>query len=92
MIIVLAHFLSILLMVFPLLGVIILERVSYSPYSLVPKFYILSSEDIFNNPWSIYDKFGWEENWVKRILFVVAIFCVFGFIDLVLYYYRMSYP
>jgi hypothetical protein len=79
-------------MVFPLLGVIILERVSYSPYSLVPKFYILSSEDIFNNPWSIYDKFGWEENWVKSVLFVVTIFWGLGFIDLVVYYYWMSYP
>jgi hypothetical protein len=79
-------------MVFPLLGVIILERVSYSTYSLVPKFYILSYEDIFKNPWSIYDKFGWEENWVKSIIWVVVIFWALGFIDLLVYYYGMSYP
>jgi hypothetical protein len=59
---------------------------------LVPKFYILSSEDVFKNPWSIYDKFGWEEIWVKWVLLGIVIFLVFGFIDLIYYYDGMSYP
>jgi hypothetical protein len=49
MVIVSAHVLSIIVMVIPLIAIVLLERVSYAPFSLIPTYFILTKEDILRN-------------------------------------------
>jgi hypothetical protein len=49
MVIVSAHVLSIIVMVIPLIAIVLLERISYAPYSLIPTYFILTKEDVLKN-------------------------------------------
>ena len=92
MVIVGAHVVSIVVMVIPILAIILLERVSYAPFSLIPTYYILTKEDVLRNYWILPDKFSWEEQWVKTLVHTIILFWIQGFIDLIVYYYWMSFP
>jgi hypothetical protein len=63
-------------MVIPLILIVIMQRVSYAPFSLIPTYFILTKEDITSNFWVLPDKIGWEEKWVQIILYILIIFWV----------------
>ena len=92
MIIVSAHVLCILLLGMPLLAMLLLERVEYSPFSLIPEQFIITREDIVSNIWILPDKLLYEESWVKSTVGIVLVFWALGFLDLLVYYFFLSFP
>ena len=92
MVIVGAHLLSIIVMVIPIFMIILLQRVSYAPFSLIPSYYILTKEDVLRNFWILPVKLEHEVAWVQAVVQAILLFWGLGFIDLIVYYYWMSFP
>jgi hypothetical protein len=89
---VLAHFLTTIILIVPLFGFTLLERVMYSQFSLIPRQYLITMEDVYPNFWSLPMKLYIESEWIKCILVVIMIYWGYSIIDLVYYYISMEFP
>lgn len=65
MVTVIAHFVTTVVLIVPLFGFTLLDKVLYSPYSLIPGEYIITIEDVLQNYWVLPMKFYNESQWIK---------------------------
>lgn len=81
-----AHFVTTIVLILPLFGFTILEKILYSQYSLIPAEYLITLEDVKLNYWLLPIKLYNESSWIKNILILVAIYWIYSIIDLIYYY------
>jgi len=89
---VVAHIISIIILASPPLGIAMLYRISYSPYSLLPGQFLITSDDLFYNFFELPYKLYYEEVWMKHTVFGILCFWAYAILDLMYYYISMEIP
>jgi hypothetical protein len=89
---VVAHLLTTFILITPPLAFTLLERVLYSPFSLIPEQYIITQEDVTENYWQLPSKLYNEITQIKITLMLVGVYWSYSIIDLIYYYRSMEFP
>jgi hypothetical protein len=89
---VVAHLLTTFILITPTFAFTLLERVLYSPFSLIPEQYIITEEDVTENYWQLPIKLYNESTPIKIILMLVGVYWSYSMIDLIYYYISMEFP
>lgn len=89
---VVAHLLTTFLLITPAFAFTLMERILYSPFSLIPQQYIITQEDLLFNYWLLPVKLYNESTPIKIILMLVAVYWSYSIIDLIYYYISMEFP
>lgn len=83
---VVAHLVSTIVFIIPVFGFTLMERILYSPFSLVPLQYLITSEDLLHNFWLLPFKLHHESTMIKIVILILLIYWAYSLVDLLYYY------
>jgi hypothetical protein len=82
------HLLAIFILITPAFAFTLLERVLYSPFSLIPEQYIITQEDVTENYWQLPIKL-----YNNGLMFIaLGVYSLFSIIGIIYYYIYMEFP